>query len=205
MIAFLHTSAVHISRFSQLAANLKLDLKVEHYVNEDLLKTALENGEVDESALKEQIELIRSAGAEKIICTCSTLGSASEKLGVMRIDRPVVEYMVAKYSKIGMVYSTTSTKLISKKLIEDCALALGKKVEVALIDCTAFWGEFEKGNKNSYYEGIRDKVSNQIHSVDVIFLAQASMENVRDLLTEVPIEVLTSPEIGVNQLLGNIR
>lgn len=201
MIAFLHTSQAHITRFSELSNNHHLGFEVQHYVNEELLKTALANGKVDEDAFIRQIEFIRNAGIEKIICTCSTLGSVCDKNGVLRIDRPVVEYMVGKYSKIGMVYSTTSTKFVSQELIKDCAKDIGKKVTIESIDCTGCWPDFEKGDKMTYYQGIKERTLKYMHSVDVIFLAQASMENVRGLLENESVEVLTSPEIGVRTLL----
>ena len=74
MIAFLHTSNVHIDRFEKLVRQFDTEIKTGHFVNEDLLKTALEKEHLDEKGFAAMISKIALEQPETIICTCSTYG-----------------------------------------------------------------------------------------------------------------------------------
>ncbi|MGL1886283.1 MAG: hypothetical protein OCD76_07190, partial [Reichenbachiella sp.] len=155
MISFLHTSKVHIDRFESLVRLHDQEVVTKHYVNAALLDTALSSGKTDSVSFGHQIEEIKKDNPSLIICTCSTYGEESDKdIAVYRIDRPIVEYLVKKYDRIGLAFTANSTKEISKNLLLSTSQKLKKEINIIDCDCSAYWPHFEEGNIAAYEKGI---------------------------------------------------
>ncbi|NND31673.1 MAG: hypothetical protein HKN76_03715 [Saprospiraceae bacterium] len=198
MITFLHTAKANIQRFEDLVQKHAPGTKVQHYVNEELLKYAIENGHADTEAFKLEADQIMAATNGTIVCTCSSYGEACDQFsGIERIDRPVVEYLVDRYEQIGLAYTAKSTLAMSRNLIEAVAKNKGKRVEVIEIDCSHCWPYFIAGDADRYVKEIARHIKNNPTPAEAIFLAQASMENSKMYLDNYPIEVMASPEYGV--------
>ncbi|UXX79218.1 hypothetical protein N7E81_17840 [Reichenbachiella carrageenanivorans] len=205
MIAFLHTIASNADKFEKLVRQYDDKVVVKHFVNEQLLTTALRTGEVDFQLFKSEIVNIKKEQPSLVICSCSTYGEASDQEGgVARIDRPIAEYLVNSYKKIGMAYAASSTHKASQKLLLDSATVINKAVEIIPIDCTDCWQFFEAGQQDEYEKGIAQKIEHLSTEVDVVFLAQASMEGAKRHLKLFEREILTSPDYGVKELLKEI-
>lgn len=205
MIAFLHTIASNADKFEKLVRQYDDKVVVKHFVNEDLLTTALRTGEVDLQLFKSEIETIKQEHPSLVICSCSTYGEASDQEGgVARIDRPIAEYLVSNYQKIGMAYAASSTQSASQRLLLDSAKAINKSVEIIPIDCTDCWRFFEAGQQDEYEKGIARKIQPLSEDVEVVFLAQASMEGAKRHLSSFEREILTSPDYGVKELLKGV-
>ena len=205
MITFLHTSAANVSRFDDLIKKYDSGIEVRHIVNEDLLRTALHTGKADESTFRAEVERAKTSASGLIVCTCSSYGDACDTLpGVERIDRPVVAYLVQRYSHIGLAYTAGSTWEASKRLVLSEAEKIGKKVEVIRFDFTACWKNFEAGNFEAYERGIAELIKADDSEAEAIFLAQASMQNAKSYLEDYEKEVLASPEFGVRVYLNRL-
>ncbi|BDD03456.1 hypothetical protein [Aureibacter tunicatorum] len=197
MIAFLHTSSIHIDRFDKLVEEVRADIPTCHYVNEKLLEDALAYGKANPDEFGELIEEIRSLEPSLIICTCSSLGELSEKYSdVHRIDLPIVEYLVQTYDKVCMAYASQSTREISAKLIQEVADRVGTKVELQICDCSKAWTYMEEGEMEQYQKTIAEVIEKENRQLLPVFLCQASMDGVEDYL-ESPIKLYTSPKFGV--------
>nr|WP_321485777.1 hypothetical protein [uncultured Draconibacterium sp.] len=202
MIAFLHTSEVHIDRFEKLVRKYDSNATVKHFVNEKLLETALSNGKTDVKSFRSEIELIKRERPSIIICTCSTYGEECDNdYHIHRIDKPIVEYIVQNFKKIGLVYTANSTKKVSENLLLKVSSELNKQIEILNCDCSEFWSYFEKKDFRGYEKGIAKKIELLESKVDVIFLAQASMEGAKKYLKQIKKEVLSSPEFGISELI----
>jgi hypothetical protein len=202
MIAFLHTSPIHIDTFEKLVRKFDKNIEIKHFVNEKLLESALINGETDVVSFKKEIELIKKENPSLLICTCSTYGEECDNdSSIYRIDAPIVEYIVSNYNKIGLAYTANSTKMVSENLIHKVSMQLNKQIEILNCDCSEFWTKFETKDIEGYEKGIAEKIEQIKSEVDVVFLAQASMEGVRNYLSDLKKEVLSSPEFGVKELL----
>ncbi|MEW4924930.1 hypothetical protein [Algibacter sp. 2305UL17-15] len=205
MIAFLHTSKVHIERFEALVRKYNKAIETKHYVNKELLDNALLNGVTDTSLFNIELETIRKDRPLLLICTCSTYGSESDNHeDVYRIDKPIIDYLVSNYTKIGLVYTANSTKTVSENLIVKLAAEKGKTIEIVNCDCSEYWIHFENGDFTTYEKEIAKNIKTMASKVDVIFLAQASMEGAKHYLTDIKKEVYTSPEFGIAQLLKKV-
>lgn len=206
MITFLHTAQVNVQRFEKLVRKYDSGIEIRHVVNEDLLRYALANGTADLSAFSQTANKIKGKDHGLIVCTCSSYGEACDQVGeIERIDRPVVEYLVKKYERIGLGFTVKSTEAISRQLIEESARNIDKTVEVIPIDCTTCWTHLEKGDPEQYAKSIADIIRNEHNACQAIFLAQASMENAKNYLTDFDKEVMGSPEYGVIHYLDKSR
>ncbi|NJX15778.1 hypothetical protein [Tamlana crocina] len=201
MIAFLHTSKNLVERFEKLVRKFDKDIEIKHFVNEALLKEALESGETDSNSFKKEVDEIRKHNPNLIVCTCSTYGELSEENGVLRIDEPIVRYIVENYGKVGLVYTANSTKTVSANLIIKLADELNKNVEIIYCDCSSYWSRFKSKDFVGYEKGIAEKIKSIVPKVDVVFLAQASMEGAKRYLDDIGIEVFSSPEFGIQEFL----
>ncbi len=206
MIAFLHTSPAHIDTFERLVRKFDKEIKIAHFVNEQLLKSALSSGKTDTLSFKKEITLIKKEKPSLIICTCSTYGEECDSdPSIVRIDNPIIEYIVHNYKKIGLVFTANSTKEVSKNLLLLTSSKINKNIEILSCDCSEYWHWFETGDLYQYERGIANKIKSLKSKVDVIFLAQASMEGVRKYLIEIPEEIVSSPEFGVKKLIKKIK
>ncbi|BDD12557.1 hypothetical protein FUAX_49890 (plasmid) [Fulvitalea axinellae] len=201
-IAFIHTSTVHIKRFTELLNALSERVKSEHFVNKEMLDIALQTGIPPVDMFLAEIDKIKKNNFDSIICTCSTFGTLCEKFGIQRIDAPVAEYMVKKYTNIAVVYTANSTFRPSALLLDTLAKKHGKTINIIPVNCSQFWSFFESGDMKGYYSNIVKKIKEIDVKPEAIFLAQASMEGVKGYLGDTKAEVLTSPEIGIRKLVG---
>ena len=202
MIAFLHTVQQLKSKFENLVKEHSDDITVKHFVKEDLLTNALKNGKSDDILFNECIDEILKEKPKMIICTCSSYGESSDQLtNVLRIDRPIAQYIVANFSKIGMAFTATSTKVISENLLLSEASKINKTIDILPIDCSNAWKYYESKDFDKYERSIAETINENYKKVDVIFIAQASMQGAIKLLEHIDKPMLTSPEYGVKSFV----
>jgi len=203
MIAFLHTSDIHIERFEQLARKFDEAVKIKHFVHEELLDYALREGATDNQGFASAVQSIKEERPELIICTCSTYGEVCDQRNdIERIDQPVVEYLVSRYNKIGLAYTANSTKQVSHDLIVKTAQEQNREVVIVDCDCSSAWVHYESNDLDQYAKVITERLKTYAAEVDVIFLAQASMEHAKSYLADFSKDIYASPEFGVKSYLS---
>lgn len=204
MIAFLHTSNIHIDRFEKLVRQFDTVVKTRHFVNKDLLKFALETSALDKNGFTSMVSKIALEQPQTIICTCSTYGELCNNFkNVYRIDRPIVEYLVDNYSKIIVAFTAVSTKSVSCALINEVAQSKNKSIETIICDSIESWQHFENNNLDQYELSIANQVKSKATEGEVVFLAQASMEGAKKHLNSLDIPTFTSPAFGIKYFLTN--
>ena len=202
MIAFLHTSDIHIPKFDALVKKYNPTIEIRHFVNAAILKSALENGKTDNETFLAEVEKIKKDKPQLIICTCSTYGGECDHTeGIERIDFPIAEYLVKNYRRIALAYTALSTKNTSEDLLLKTARQLDKKIEILHCDCTDGWPYYEKNDAENYGFHIAEKIRDIETEVDAVFLAQASMEVAKPYLNDISKNVYSSPEFGINTFL----
>ncbi|MEV4279342.1 aspartate/glutamate racemase family protein [Actinoplanes xinjiangensis] len=194
-IGFLHTAQVHVATFRGLFAELAPPgLDDLHLVDESLLADARRTGSAP--GLDARLGELAAAGADLIVCTCSTIGAAAEAarpgVPVVRLDRPMAEAAVAAGDRIAVVATVASTMEPTMDLIRATA---GRPVTVIPSPCLTAWRHFEAGDLTAYDEEIAAHVRAIAAGADVIVLAQAGMAGAAALLPGLP--VLTSPRAAV--------
>ena len=206
MIAFLHTSPLHIERFENLVKKYNDTIEIKHFVDEGLLHIALETGVLAKEQFVKTIQKIQAEQQIKmVICTCSTYGQLCETFEtVHRIDQPIVDTIVAEYTKIALAYTAPSTKKTSQQLILQTAARQQKKIQLLHADCSHCWQYFEAGNIEKYEKSIAEHLRKISQDAEVIFLAQASMEGAKKYLVDIQSIVVSSPAFGVKTFLAEL-
>jgi len=204
-IGFLHTAAVHVPVFRSLRAELAPGWEDLHVVDPGLLAGARAHGITDGlvTRLDARLHELADAGADLIVCTCSTLGGHAEALTadtgvpVLRADRPMAEAAVAEGSRIAVVVTVESTLRPTAGLLREAAAQAGREISLIETTCPAAWPLFERGDHDGYAREIAARAREAADGADVVVLAQASMTAAAALLTDLRIPVLTSPRTAV--------
>jgi Asp/Glu/hydantoin racemase len=212
-VAFLHTSPVHVETFDRLVKAAEPALRVDHIVDEALLSDARRVG-VDDPPLIQRVQRAMTeaaaGGATAVVCTCSTIGSIAERTppqpGIVfaRIDRAMADRAVRLGPRILVVAALRSTLAPTAQLIAESATALQTPVQVHTSWVEEAWPHFERGDRGAYIGAVVAAVRAAPRDFDVVVLAQASMADAADALSDLGVEVLSSPRLGVQALLASI-
>lgn len=200
-IGFLHTADVHVGTFRALTAELAPDAVDMHVVEPTLLTGDL-TPELRER-LQTRLRDLRDAGADVILCTCSTLGGHAERsdpgIPVVRIDRPMAEAAVAAGGRIAVVVAAESTLEPTLELLRECAARAGAQVTLVPSTCFPAWDLFVAGDHDAYIGRIATHCREIADEADLVVLGQASMASAAERLSNLPIPVLTSPRLAVQR------
>lgn len=209
MLAFVHTSPVHIATFDRLLAEMNVSIPVHHIVAEDLLNEARQTGTTP--ALRERVEAtIVHAGVDAavVVCTCSTIGALAEQSStaagcpVLRVDRAMAERAVRSGRRILVAAALASTRAPTEALLREAAIAARVETELIAVDCADAWPHFERGNHSAYIAAIAAHLRAAAPHGDVIVLAQASMADAVLACADLPIPILSSPQLGLDAALA---
>lgn len=204
-ITFLHTSNSHINRFEKIVKEIDENIETEHFVNEEILEAALKTGNIDANGFIKEIGRIKTGTYGKIICTCSTYGELCDDKDVFRIDKPIAENIVSKYSKIGIAFTAISTKEKSKSLLKKIAKKQGEQIEIIEINCEDCWRWFQEGEIKKYSSEIANRIKQKRNDFEVVFLAQASMEGAKEYLVNENYKTVSSPKFGIEKYVELIK
>lgn len=212
-IAFLHTSTVHIATFDRLLSELAPDIQARHMVNERLLQEARKQGGITPQLRKQvQEELVAAAQhADVVVCTCSSIGSVAEMLTsenektFLRIDRPMAEEAVRRWSRIIVAATVSSTLQPTRALLLDVAHHQQKEVQLIDALCADAWQQFELGNREAYLMAIAEQLQQVAEMGDGIVLAQASMAEALRYCPNLGTPVLASPRSGLEAAIALVR
>jgi hypothetical protein len=213
MLAFLHTSHVHVGTFGLLLQQLDASVPVRHVVREDLLAVALARGSGSEfvrAAVAGALRELAHGGAKVIVCTCSTIGGLVEATAlpaceVMRIDRPVAEHAVSTGRRIVLVAALPTALEQTLALVRQVAADAERSPEIVELLCRQAWALFENGDLPGYIAAVAKVVGSTARSGDLVLLAQASMAPVEQLVGSPDISVFSSPTLGVKAAIAAYR
>lgn len=205
-IAFLHTARGHVASFDALLQAQAPGLRAHHAVDEALLADAQRLG-ADDAGLRDRVHAAMRAaaagGARQVVCTCSTIGALAEGMATdgafeaARIDRAMADRAVRQGPRVLVVVALASTLAPTQALLADSAARLQRPVTLLPLRVEGAWAQFERGDRAAYLAAIAGAVRAQAATADVVVLAQASMAGAADLLKDLPVDVLSSPALGV--------
>ncbi len=211
-IGFLHTSSVHIKTFATICEHFDPSVSLIHLVDEDLLARAQNEGLTAsiKTDIQKLLEKLVEQGAEVVVCTCSSIGSAAElikfeNVASQRIDRAMADKAVLTGKSLLILAALDSTLVPTKLLIEQSAQNLAQSVKISTLKVEGAWQSFESNNLTDYHQKIAAKIKQQILNYDVIVLAQASMAGATQYCEGVDTPILSSPELGVLAALTALK
>ncbi|MCG6903937.1 MAG: aspartate/glutamate racemase family protein [Rhodobacter sp.] len=210
-IALLHTAEIHVATFQAIFAGLGRPVRLTQRVEADLLEQARTQG--TEAVRGATIAALADlAGADAVICTCSTLGPLADDFArsnpqVFRIDQPLMRAACAHGPRILVAICLESTRAPTLDLLRDTARELGRGIRPEVILCDAAWPLFEAGDSDGFARNIASRIDERARrgDIDCIVLAQASMRVAAPLLAHPGVPVLTSPDIAAAHAISLAR
>ncbi|KQU28455.1 MULTISPECIES: aspartate/glutamate racemase family protein [unclassified Rhodococcus (in: high G+C Gram-positive bacteria)] len=216
-IAILHTSFVFVSVepvINDLIAELIPDAEVMHFVDSDVLATVVrEQGISTTSELRmtHLAQAAEAAGADIIFSACSSLGPALDVAAqnvatpVVKIDEAMALRAATEGRRIGVLATVPTTLGPTSDLIADSAATLGRAVEIEQQLCEGAFAVLMAGDREKHDALIVEQATNLADRVDLIVLAQASMNRLAPVLQEkTGVPVLSSPRMGVDYLAQRV-
>jgi hypothetical protein len=199
-LALLHTSPAHVPVFDALRDEAHPALELRHFVAEELLERAREEGpEAVADDVRTALDKAVADGAGAVLCTCSTIGAVAEAadagVPVLRVDRPMAAAAVAAGPRIVVLATVESTLGPTVALVEEEAARAGSPANVHTLLVTGAWDHFAAGDTDAYVRAVA-AAADTVTDADVIVLAQASMTPAQHLTTTA-VPVLSSPRPGL--------
>lgn len=216
-IAILHTSFVFVSVepvINNLIAELIPDAEVMHFVDSDVLATVQrENGisRKSEERMTYLAQAAEAAGADIIFSACSSLGPALDvaaqnvQTPVVKIDEAMALQAASDGNRIGVMATVPTTLGPTSDLIQAKADELGRSITIEQRLCEGAFAVLMSGDREKHDSMIIEQAMDLAENVDLIVLAQASMNRLAPVLQETTnLTVLSSPRIGVNYLAERV-
>ena len=210
-LGLVHTSATLVPVFAQLCKEKLPDVEVFNIADDSLVKGIREAGSLTPTIARRVANYLESAelaGADYIMVTCSSIGSAVEAgaklmgVPVLRVDQPMADQAVATGKRIGVIATLSTTLEPTADLILRRAAIAGKKIELTSKLCEGAFEALMSGDAATHDAKVAAALKELSQQVDVIVLAQASMARVVDTLAPADrrVPILASPAIAVDYL-----
>ena len=207
-ICLIHTEPLMVRIFTPLCRDLLPEVKVTQIINEAMIRDTIEAGRVRQPTIDAVVTFSESCfklGTELVMVTCSSIGPAVDlvqqrfKQPVLRVDEPMAEAAVARGRRIGVAATLRTTLGPTSELLRRKAQEAGKDVELVECFCEDAFEAFMAGAAETHDVLVSKAMVNRLGDVDVIVLAQASMEHVVDRLPRgaLTAPVLSSPRLGI--------
>ncbi len=213
-IAIVHTSTVSVEPLTELFAELAPDVRLQHIVDDSLLREVVDAGDVTHDVLDRlgrYFEAAELAGADLIVSQCSSVGEAAD-LAAARVGIPVVKVdeRMARAAcetgrRIGVVATLATTLGPTSRLLESSARSMAREIEVERCLVEGAFDLLTSGDRSGHDRRVLAAIRDLATRVDVVVCAQGSMAAVLEELGETPVPVLTSPRLGVAHALEVLR
>ncbi|WP_281016355.1 MULTISPECIES: hypothetical protein [unclassified Minwuia] len=207
-LVFFHTADSNVDLFETAARTAGLPGARRHVVRPALLESARIAGGLNETirsnAASQMVESLE--GADRLICTCSTLGPVADTLAgmgrpVIRVDRALAEAAVTRGPRIAALVTLNSTIEPTRDLFQSVAGKLDRHIRLDLIIVEGAAQLLADGDITGYARAIANAVDATPDEYDAIALAQASMAPAAQLAQR---PVMTSPATAMRALAAEL-
>jgi Asp/Glu/hydantoin racemase len=210
-LGLLHTSATLVPIFEALCKAKLPGVSVFNLVDDSLIKDVIAQGELRPQVARrvaQHVAAAEDAGADFILVTCSSIGSAVEtaatlaSVPVLRVDQPMADHAVGSAQRIGVIATLPTTLEPTADLIRRRAALTGKRIELTSRLCTGAFEALMSGDAATHDGLVTAALHDLTKEVEVIALAQASMARVVETLStdERGVPILTSPPVAIDYL-----
>ena len=210
-IVFIHTVTGLEQAFAELCRDRIPDAQLSHIADESLIQQVLAAGGLTPAVYRRMCDHVVAAeqnGANAIQLTCSSVSPCVDiarhlvAVPVLKIDEPIVDQLVRKYDRIGVIATAPTTLKPTGDLLREKARFHRREVELQTVLCEGAYDAFFAGDMDRHDEIVRTHLRELMPEVDVVLLAQASMARVADTLArdEKPVPILSSPRPAIEHL-----
>ena len=213
-LALIHTTPVTVTAMKALAADRAPEVRVINLLDDSLLPDVMAAGqptaEVTER-LRTYANAAVNAGADVVMCCCSSVGGAVEALQAelpvpfLRIDEPMAGQAVHLGERVGVIATVASTLEPTAHLIERAAASAGKDVHVERVLVEGAYDALMAGQPEQHDALVSAALQGLAQRTDVVVLAQASMARLIPGLGATRTPILSSPDSGLTRALEALK
>lgn len=207
-VVLIHTTRIVIEPIHKLLTKIIPEVKTINLLDEGILEILFRKGYIDSQVNRKVCNLAISAeetGADLIMLTCSSISPCADiarkiiNIPILKIDEVMVNKVVNLGKVIGVLATSRTTLQPTTHFIEKVAKEKNKNILIK----TYLYEEALKAllvGKDDEHDKIILKAVNEISKeVDVIVLAQASLERLLQKINKkaIKINVLSSPRMAI--------
>jgi len=171
------------------------DVEIINIMDDSLLEESLANGgptKAVEERMHAYIKAAAAARADVVMCTCTTMGSATESgkalvsIPVFNIDEPMAREAVQMGRKLGILATVPTSAPATQRLLEEAAEKAHRGIEIQIVINEEAFKHLLEGNVEMHNRLVHEEMDKLADSVDVIVLGQISLAQIRHE-TKVPV------------------
>lgn len=205
-LAVIHTTPVTVQTMKDLHQKIRPEVRLINLLDDSLLADVMQAGSPTpevEQRMRSYLQNAHLAGADGVMCACSSVGEVVEKLGAdsevpfWRVDEPMAREAARLGQKIGVIATVSTTLEPTARLVQRQG-----NIEVQKVLVEGAYAALMAGNSDQHDLLVSQALRELLEQVDVVVLAQASMARVVATLNPPPEKpVLSSPESGLRAAL----
>lgn len=184
-------------------------IAVINLLDEGLLKSAQERGDVTAGAVRRLVAMVvaaQEAGAELALMTCSSFSSAAglvqqcADIPVCAIDEAMLTEAVRLGTRLGLLATQPTSIRSARAMIAAIAERAARPVTVTSAVADGAFAALLAGQTERHDELVRAAISPLAAVSDVIVLTQVSMARAQQGMPDPGVPVLTSPAFAVRRI-----
>ena len=218
MVGVVHTTRLVIDPVHRSISESAAELQINHVLDEGILRKLAALGTITPEIIDWLTRMVASTeeiGADLAVVSCSSLSPCVDevrrrvKIPVLKVDEPMVEYVVRHAERIGLIMTNPTTEIPSRMLFSKVTERLKSRAVLIPELCPEAFAKLTRGDIEGHDREVVEAIERMLDRVDLIMLAQISIARVRDKLDPtVAGRVLSSLDfIGprLNELLNDSR
>jgi hypothetical protein len=159
------------------------EAQILHLLDETLIGDFRREGGLSPHSRRKALQMIltaQEAGVDGILVTCSTLSPSVDdlrpflKIPVVKIDEPVIEEVVRKAEKIGLLATAETVLKSVEPLVKNKAREFGRKITVLRFIKGDVWPLLQK-DPTGFYWAIGEAATEAAQECQAVILTQVSI------------------------------
>jgi hypothetical protein len=168
------------------------EAQILHLLDETLLEDFQREGGLSPHSRRKALQMAltaQEAGVDGILVTCSTLSPSVDDfrpflgIPIVKIDEPVIEEVVQKAEKIGLLATAKTVLKSVEPLVAKKARDLGRKISVRPFIISDVWPLLQK-DPAGFYRAIAEAATEAAQDCQAVILTQVSIAPGRDYMEE---------------------
>ena len=191
LVGAVHTTRLVIDPVHRSISESGPELQINHVLDEGILRRLATLGKITPEItewLTRMVASTREIGADLAVVSCSSLSpcvnEVRNRLGfpVLRVDEPMMEYVIQHGERIGLVMTNPTTEAPSQILFSEVTERLGGGPELVPKLCPDAFSKLTSGDIDGHDKEVAETIEHLLGEVDLIMLAQISIARVREQL-----------------------
>ncbi len=185
------------------------EAQILHLLDETLIEDFRREGGLSPHSRHKALQMALTAqegGVDGVLVTCSTLSPSVDdlrpflKIPVVKIDEPVIEEVVRKAEKIGLLATAETVLKSVEPLVVKKAREIGRKISVRRFIKGDVWPLLQK-DPAAFYRAMAEAATEAAKECQAVILTQVSIAPGRDYVEEkVRNKIYASPAYAVQAL-----